>query len=170
MVDICTELAAEGKKVVVVSEWTQLLKLLQLDLADAGLQTGILHGELSGPARQRVSQEFRTGSTQVMLIQLQLAEGIELPEGDAIVIFEPWWNTKREEQAIGRLRRDERDKHVTVVRLVVPGSVEDGVQRVAQAKLADIEAVMQGHATGQGGGLSREDVDAILQPLAHPRA
>ena len=60
-----------------------------------------------------------------MLIQLQLAEAIELPEGNAIILYEPWWNTKREEQAIARLRRDQRNKHVTVVRLVIPGSDRD---------------------------------------------
>jgi SNF2 family DNA or RNA helicase len=164
--DICRELAQEGKKTVVVSEWTGMLQLIGEALTAEGLACDILHGELSGPARQRASQGFRVGKTQVMLIQLVLAEGIELPEGDAIILYEPWWNSKREEQAIGRLRRDERDKHVTVVRLVVPGSVEVGVQRVAQAKLADIDAVLQGHAaTGRGGGLSLADVTAILRPL-----
>ncbi len=166
LLDICRELADEGKKVVVVSEWTEMLKLIRASLADEGLLCDLLHGELTGPARQRVSAGFRIGATQVLLIQLQLAEGIELPEGDAIILYEPWWNTKREEQAIARLRRDERNKHVTVVRLVIPGSVEIGVQRVAQAKLADIEAVLQGHASEHGGGLSREDVDAIFAPAA----
>lgn len=165
LLDICRELAEEDKKVVVVSEWTEMLKLIRTALADEGLRCDMLHGELSGPARQRASEGFRTGATQVMLIQLLLAEGIELPEGDAIILYEPWWNTKREEQAIARLRRDERDKHITVVRLVVPGSVEAGVQRVAQAKLADIEAVLHGHASERGGGLSRQDVDVIFAPM-----
>jgi hypothetical protein len=54
---------------------------------------------------------------------------------------------------------------VTVIRLVVPGSVEAGVQRVAQAKLANIEAVMQGHASERGGGLTPADVEAIFAPM-----
>lgn len=45
------------------------------------------------------------------------------------------------------------------------GSVEIGVQRVAQAKLADIEAVMSGHASERSGGLQPTDVEAIFAPL-----
>jgi SNF2 family DNA or RNA helicase len=103
-----------------------------------------------------------------MLIQLTLAEGVEIPEGDAIIIFEPWWNSKKEEQAIGRLRRDERQKHINVIRLLVPGSVEDAVVRVAESKLADIEAVQRGQTDGLG-GLTLSDIDEFFQPLASRR-
>lgn len=55
---------------------------------------------------------------------------------------------------------------MTVLRRVIPGSVEIGAQRVAQAKLADIEAVLKGYASEHDGGLSRDDVDAIFAPPA----
>jgi hypothetical protein len=46
----------------------------------------------------------------------------------------------------------------------VAGSVENGVMRVAQAKLDDIEAVQAGHAAATG-GLSLDDIDEFFRPL-----
>lgn len=97
----------------------------------------------------------------VMLLQLNFAEGVELPEGDVLVVAEPWWNEKKIEQAIARLRRDERDKSITVIRLHVPGSVEEGVKRIAQRKLDDINAVNEGGRAGSA-ALSAEDIEAFL--------
>lgn len=162
--EICNELVADGRKIVITSEWNRLLENIQSDLNDEGIKSVMLYGDLSGPRRKKVSEEFRTGSAAVMLIQLTIAEGIELPEGDAIIICEPWWNRKKEEQAIARLRRDERDKHINVIRLIVPGSVELGVMRVAQAKLDDIEAVQKGHAAASG-GLGMDDIEEFFKPL-----
>lgn len=164
ILDICKELVADNRKIVITSEWNRLLHNIAADLKVEDIEAVFMSGELTGRNRLKVQEEFRTGKASVMLIQLTLAEGIELPEGDAIIICEPWWNRKKEEQAIARLRRDERDKHINVIRLIVPGSVEVGVTRVAQNKLDDIEAVQMGHAAASG-GLSIDDVEEFFKPL-----
>lgn len=159
--EICEELTSDGKRVVVVSEWTEWLDLMANDLRAGEIVAASLTGTLSGPQRKAEIDRFRSGEAMVMLIQLNFAEGVELPEGDAIVIAEPWWNEKKIEQAVGRLRRDERDKSISVIRLHVPGSVEEGVKRIAKRKLDDIEAVNEGGRAGAA-GLSAEDIEAFF--------
>lgn len=164
LLEICQELVEDGKKIVITSEWNRLLDNIAKDLLSAGIDAVFMTGDLSGKGRKEAEDAFRHGGASVMLIQLSLAEGIELPEGDAIIICEPWWNRKKEEQAIARLRRDERQKHINVIRLLVAGSVESGVVRVAQSKLDDIEAVQMGHAAATG-GLSLDDIEEFFKPL-----
>lgn len=164
VLEICRELVGDNQKIVITSEWNKLLENINQDLQNEGIETVSLTGKLSGSKRTLAQDSFRTGNASVMLIQLTLAEGIELPEGDAIIICEPWWNRKKEEQAIARLRRDERNKHINVIRLVVQGSVEMGVIRVAQGKLDDIESVQMGQAAATG-GLSMDDIDEFFRPL-----
>lgn len=159
--EICEEFTADGKRVVVVSEWTEWLTLIAADLKVEGIESASLTGKLTGPQRKSEIDRFRSGEAMVMLLQLNFAEGVELPEGDAIVVAEPWWNEKKIEQAIARLRRDERDKSITVIRLHVPGSVEEGVKRIAKRKLDDIDAVNEGGRAGSA-ALSAEDIEAFL--------
>jgi hypothetical protein len=168
LVEICQELVENGKKIVVTSEWNSILENISADLGFNSIRHVCITGNVTGKRRKDAFDAFRTGEASVMLIQLTLAEGVEIPEGDAIIIFEPWWNSKKEEQAIGRLRRDERQKHINVIRLLVPGSVEDAVVRVAESKLADIEAVQRGQTDGLG-GLTLSDIDEFFQPLASRR-
>jgi SNF2 family DNA or RNA helicase len=165
--EICAELVEDGRKIVITSEWNRFLDNIAMDLRQDGIEVVFVTGDLTGLKRRQAQEQFRTGKASVMLIQLTLAEGIELPEGDAIIICEPWWNRKKEEQAIARLRRDEREKHINVIRLLVAGSVERGVVHVAQSKLDDIEAVQAGHAAATG-GLSMDDIDEFFRPLEQP--
>jgi SNF2 family DNA or RNA helicase len=137
---------------------------ITIDLKSAGIDVVFMTVDLSGKCRKEAEDAFRQGGASVMLIQLPLAEGIELPEGDPIIICEPWWDRKKEEQAIARLRRDARQKHINVIRLLVTGSVESGVVRVAQSKLDDIEAVQMGHAAATV-GLSLDDIEEFFKPL-----
>lgn len=51
-----------------------------------------------------------------------------------------------------------------MTRLLVAGSVENGLVRVAQIKLDDIEAVQMGHAAASG-GLTLDDIDEFFRPL-----
>lgn len=162
--EICSELVDDDRKIVITSEWNRLLDNIATDLKQDGIEVVFVTGDMTGLKRKQAKEEFHNGRASVMLIQLTLAEGIELPEGDAIIICEPWWNRKKEEQAIARLRRDERDKHINVIRLLVAGSVENGVVRVAQSKLDDIEAVQMGHAAASG-GLNMDDIDEFFRPL-----
>lgn len=164
LVEVCLELRAEGKKIVIVSQWVDMLELVRAELAVLKMLCVQLDGNVPGPRRKEVTDEFRQGDAEVLLIQLFLAEGIELPEGDVIILCDPWWNAKREEQAVARLRRDEREKHVTMIRMIVAGSIEERVLDLADRKLADIDALHEGHSVG-GGKLTRNDIDLFLKPL-----
>ena len=166
--EICVELLGEGKRVVISSTFRSMLDIIESDFGENRIATVRIDGSVSGAARKRASEAFRAGKVSILLIQLSMAEGIELPEGDTIILFEPWWNSKKEEQAIARLRRDERDKHVTVLRFVVSNSVEEGVLKIATRKLADIEAVHEGQSLAAGAGLTLEDIEGFFRPLPMP--
>ena len=160
--ELCLELTADGKRVVLVSQWTEWLHLLKEGLGEVGITCAELTGEVkSGKRRSEEIAAFRGDRVQVLLLQLSFGEGFDLPEGDAVIICDPWWNKKKVEQAIARVRRDEREKTIQVIHLVAPDSVEEGVIRIAQDKLDDVDAVNEGGALGAR-SLTKEDVEAFF--------
>lgn len=118
IVEVCEEFTADGKFVMITSEWSEWLTLLHADLHAAGIEASLVIGAIGGDrARAEALDAYRSGRHKVLLLQLAMAEGVDLPQTDVHVIAEPWWNRAREDQATARARRDVRDKTVTVIRL-----------------------------------------------------
>lgn len=166
ILEICEEFTSDGKLVLITSEWSEWLSLLHQDLTQADIPSSLVIGSIGGDrARAAALGAYRRGETKVLLLQLVMAEGVDLPETDVHVIAEPWWNRAREDQATARARRDERNKTVTVIRMHVAGSVEDGVEKIATLKTSDLKAINTGAHDVQHGLLTQADIESMLNPL-----
>lgn len=166
ILETCEEFAADGKFVMVTSEWSEWLSLLHSDLTRAGIGSSLVIGKIGGDrARAQALENYRSGKHKVLLLQLAMAEGVDLPETDVHIIAEPWWNRAREDQATARARRDVRDKTVTVIRMHVAGSVEDGVEQLATAKKADLQTINSGADDLPKDGVTDAYIEMMLRPL-----
>lgn len=159
---ICAELQAQGKSVVVASEWVEFLKILAQEFKGAGYAHRLLHGTMRRDSRDEAIASFRCGLAPLLLVSLKVGGvGLDLPEGDVCIIVSPWWNPTVEQQMIARLRRNDRDATITAIRVIAKGTLEEGVLAIGEKKGEMIAAVMEG-ARGTAASLDLSDINMLL--------
>jgi SNF2 family DNA or RNA helicase len=154
------ELVEEGRRILVFSQFVQMLERIEPVLAEQK----ITYVKLTGSTRRRdeVIDRFRRGDAPVFLISLKAGGvGLNLTEADTVILFDPWWNPAVEEQAIDRTHRIGQDKPVFVYKLIAANTVEEKMLEMQARKRSLAEGTLE---TGEAGGfaLTEEDVAALL--------
>ena len=155
------ELAAEGRKALVFSQFTSLLALLRLRLDAAGR----VYEYLDGDTRDRsapVARFQNDPACGLFLISLKAGGvGLNLTAAENVFLLDPWWNPAVEMQAIDRTHRIGQTKPVFAYRLVARDTVEERILELQAHKRALADAIMD---AGEGGlrGLKREDLERLL--------
>ncbi|NUP04458.1 MAG: DEAD/DEAH box helicase [Polyangiaceae bacterium] len=160
LVESLDELAAEGRKALVFSQWTSMLDRIEPHLRDRALSFSRLDG--STRDRGAVVQTFQDpGGPPVMLLSLKAGGvGLNLTAADHVFLLDPWWNPAVEEQAADRAHRIGQDKPVMVYRLVAKDTVEERILALQETKrhLADVAI-----SAGSGGAsITKDDLLGLL--------
>ena len=167
---IASELDAEDRQIVIVSEWAEMLGLVAKELDGIGIRHVTLTGK-SGSITQRnsVISSFRTLQVRVLLMTLTVGGvGLDLPEASVMVFCEEWWNPAKMAQAAARMTRDDSKTHVTAIHLLVRGSLEEGVKAIAERKGEMVESILGDDSAATTGALTEADIEQLLQPLVQP--
>jgi len=155
------ELLREGRRVLVFSQWTTMLKLLRKELTDMGIETAYL----DGATRDRsavVAKAQAVDGPPVFLVSLKAGGvGLNLTAADVVIHYDPWWNPAVEQQASDRVHRIGQTKPVLVLRLAVEESVEDHILVLQERKRALAISAIESEADGVK-HLSRADLEAIF--------
>jgi SNF2 family DNA or RNA helicase len=163
LMDMLPELVDEGRKVLVFSQFTSMLALIEEELAKARIGYTLLTGSTTD--RESVIKGFQEGDIPVFLISLKAGGvGLNLTAADTVIHFDPWWNPAVENQATDRAHRLGQTKNVFVYKLVVSGSIEEKILAL-QDKKAELAA---GVLSEDGAALSKfgeSDIRALLAPL-----
>jgi hypothetical protein len=154
------QVAAEGHKALVFSQWTSLLDLVEPHLEKAGLRSVRLDGRTRD--RAAVVNEFQSDDgPPVMLTSLKAGgTGLNLTAADHVFLLDPWWNPAAEDQAADRAHRIGQERPVLVYRLIAKDTVEEGILALQAKKRALADAALEG--TGDAAGITREDLLALL--------
>lgn len=164
------ELVAEGRRVLVFSQFAQMLQLIEEALRQIGQPCLMLTGDTAPHHRGGVVERFQSGQCPILLISLKAGGvGLNLTAADTVIHVDPWWNPAVERQATDRAHRIGQDKPVFVYKLVIEGSIEDRIQTLQQRKSALADAVL-GHDTEQASKFSLDELNALLAPLEDPQA
>jgi SNF2 family DNA or RNA helicase len=168
LMEMLVELLDEGRKVLLFSQFTSMLGLIEPELE----KRGIPYAKLTGQTRDRETpiSDFQEGRVPLFLISLKAGgTGLNLTAADTVIHYDPWWNPAVEEQATARAHRIGQDKPVFVYKLMTQGTVEEKILALQDRKrgLAD-QLLKQGGIGGEGGGhlLTAGDLDVLFQPLA----
>lgn len=160
LVDHLRELADEGHRALVFSQFTSFLARVRSRLDAEGLG----HVYLDGRTRDRdaVIEEFRQGSAPAFLISLKAGGvGLTLTEATYVFVLDPWWNPATEAQAVDRAHRIGQHQPVTVYRLVASDTIEEKVMELKSRKAALFAQVVDGDGA-MSGAVTAEDVRALL--------
>lgn len=139
LIDDLATAIAEGRKVLVYSQFTSMLSLIGKRLKECGWRYAYLDGSTQN--REKVVTEFQEDSSiPLFLISLKAGGiGLNLTAADYVYLYDPWWNNAVENQAIDRAHRIGRKDTVIAKRLVILESIEEKMMKLKAAKtsLAD---------------------------------
>ncbi|MES2717538.1 MAG: DEAD/DEAH box helicase [Pseudomonadota bacterium] len=157
-------LVAEGRRILVFSQFTRMLALVQMELQALGLPHLVLTGDTPTAQRGALVAQFQAGQAPIFLVSLKAGGvGLNLTAADTVLHLDPWWNPAVEQQASARAHRIGQTQPVVVYRLVVAGSIEERLLALQQRKALLADAVLGSAAAASA--LQAADVQALLAPL-----
>lgn len=163
--DLLAELVAEGRRVLVFSQFVEMLHLIEADLTEAGIPYLVLTGQTQN--RADVLERFAKDAAPVFLLSLKAGGvGLTLTEADTVILYDPWWNPAVERQAMDRTHRIGQDKPVFVHRLVAAGTVEEKILDMQSRKQALADALFETEGGETGPLLDEATLQDLFAPLA----
>ncbi|MDT7522213.1 DEAD/DEAH box helicase [Rhodoferax sp. TBRC 17198] len=165
LTDLLVPLVDEGRRVLVFSQFTELLELIADALSALRLPFLSLTGNTRPVQRGEVVKRFQDLEVPVLLVSLKAGGvGLNLTAADTVIHMDPWWNPAVEEQATARAHRIGQDQPVFVYKLVVEGSIEERMLELQMRKLALSDSVL-GHDAEGAPKFDEADLQALLAPL-----
>ncbi len=166
LMQMLPEMIEEGRRILLFSQFTSMLSIIEKELKAAGID----YCKLTGRTRKRdeVIGRFQDGDVPVFLISLKAGGvGLNLTAADTVIHYDPWWNPAVENQATDRAHRIGQTKAVFVYKLITEDSVEDKILALQQKKqsLADAIYARQGGGGDAASSLTAEDLNELLKPL-----
>lgn len=158
--ELLEPLVAEGQKVLVFSQFVQMLHLLEKECRARQINTHTLTGQTKD--RQAVVNAFQADAGPgVFLLSLRAAgTGLNLTNASYVVLYDPWWNPAVEAQAIDRSHRIGQTQTVNAYRLIAPGTVEEKIWELQQSKAQTIADVLG--EEGFARSLSKADLEYLF--------
>ncbi len=142
--EIVDECMNGGKRMLVFSQFTEMLTILREELMARRLDTFYLDGKTPPSERVTLCDRFNVGEADIFLISLKAGgTGLNLTGADTVLLYDLWWNPAVEEQAADRAHRMGQKNVVQVIRLVTEGTIEEKMYQLQQRKKDLISQVVQ---------------------------
>ncbi len=164
LMDMLPEQLEEGRRILVFSQFTRMIALIEKEL-DAHK---IGYSKLTGQTRKREEaiERFKSGEVDVFLISLKAGGvGLNLTEADTVIIYDPWWNPAVESQAADRAHRIGQDKPVFVYKLMTENTVEEKILAMQEKKRALADSIYNGGKKEQSAKFTSDDLTELFKPL-----
>ena len=162
LLDLLPTLVEDGRRVLLFSQFTEMLALVEPELQRLKLPYLLLTGETAD--RAGLVQRFQQGEVPLFLISLKAGGvGLNLTAADTVILYDPWWNPAVEQQAVDRAYRIGQDKPVFVYKLLASGTVEDKMIDLQARKAGLADLLLKGVASDAA--LNAEDFDDLFKPL-----
>lgn len=161
LLELVTEATNAGHKVLIFSQFVQMLSIIRKVLEAKSLP----YCYLDGQTKDRVTpiKSFETNpEIKLFLISLKAGgTGLNLTAADTVILYDPWWNPMVENQAIDRTHRIGQTHKVQVFRLITKGTVEEKILQLQQNKRELFETVIEG---GQNvlKAMTKEDIKKLF--------
>ncbi len=161
LMSLLDEANSNGHKVLVFSQWTSFLNLVEPHLEKNEIAYDRLDGATKN--RQEIVDKFQSpDGPPVLLLSLKAGgTGLNLTAADHVVLLDPWWNPAVEDQAADRTHRIGQTKPVFVYRIVARDTVEERILKLQEKKRALFDA-----ALGDAAAAARVTKEDLLELLS----
>uniref|UniRef100_A0A673MVE3 Chromodomain-helicase-DNA-binding protein 3-like n=1 Tax=Sinocyclocheilus rhinocerous TaxID=307959 RepID=A0A673MVE3_9TELE len=160
------KLKEQGHRVLVFSQMTKMLDLLEDFLDYEGYKYERIDGSVTGALRQEAIDRFNApGACQFCFLLSTRAGGlgINLATADTVIIFDSDWNPHNDIQAFSRAHRIGQANKVMIYRFVTRASVEERITQVAKRKMMLTHLVVRPGLGSKAGSMSKQELDDILK-------
>ena len=163
------EMIAEGRTILIFSQFTGMLALIEDAMAELRIPLMKLTGDTPEGKRGEVVRRFQAGEAPLMLVSLKAGGvGLTLTAADTVIQVDPWWNPAVDAQAHARAHRIGQTRPVFVHQLAIEGSIEERMLELQARKRALADGLL-----GRDGGerlqkFSADEIDRLLAPLQSP--
>lgn len=141
LMEMVTEMVEEGRRILIFSQFTSMLQLIEAGLQAQNIPLVKLTGQTK--KRDQVITAFQSGDIPVFLISLKAGGvGLNLTAADTVIHYDPWWNPAAEDQASDRAWRIGQDKPVFVYKLVTNQSIEEKIILMQKAKAQLAQSIL----------------------------
>lgn len=160
--DLIQAAKENNRRVLLFSQFTSMLSIIEEELNELGLETFYLRGSTPPKERIEMVDAFNAGEKDVFLISLKAGgTGLNLTGADTVILYDLWWNPAVEEQAAGRAHRIGQKRVVEVWRMIAEGTIEERMNSLQQEKRELFQRVIQGNET-QLQQMTEDDIRLIL--------
>ena len=163
LMEMIPELVGEGRRILLFSQFTSMLALIEDELHKHAIPYVMLTGDTTD--RATPVREFQAGKVPLFLLSLKAGgTGLNLTAADTVIHYDPWWNPAVERQATDRAHRIGQDKPVFVYKLIVEEGIEEAIELLKSRKAALAEALFAGTSKAPL-DLTEADISALFAPL-----
>ena len=165
LMELLPDMLAEGRRVLLFSQFTSMLTLIEVELKKRGLSWVKLTGQ--SQKRDALIERFTSGEVPLFLISLKAGGvGLNLPQADTVIHYDPWWNPAVETQATDRAHRIGQTQSVWVLKLVAQGTIEERILALQERKAALADSMYSGAAARKQPLFTESDLAELLKPLS----
>ncbi|WP_296943182.1 DEAD/DEAH box helicase [uncultured Massilia sp.] len=162
LLELLDTLLSEGRKVLVFSQFTSMLALVEQALRARGVAYALLTGDTED--RAATVAAFQQGEVPVFLVSLKAGGvGLNLTAADTVIHYDPWWNPAAENQATDRAWRIGQGQPVFVYKLIARGTLEEMIQDMQRRKAALADALLAPEG-GLAEAIRPDDLRALFAP------
>jgi SNF2 family DNA or RNA helicase len=164
-VELLTEALGSGQKVVVFSQYLEMLSIIEMHCK----KKGIGYASIKGSTRDRNEQlrKFREDPNCSLFVASLLAAGvgIDLTVASVVIHYDRWWNPAKENQATDRVHRIGQNRGVQVFKFVTKNTIEEHIHELIEKKKGLLESIIG--AEDQITYLTRDELLAVFEKLFH---
>jgi SNF2 family DNA or RNA helicase len=160
------KLLAEGRKILVFSQFTSMLDLIEIELEQQDIEFVTLRGDTRD--RKTPIKRFQNGEVSLFLLSLKAGgTGLNLTAADTVIHYDLWWNPAVESQATDRAHRIGQDKPVFVYKLIGRGTIEQRILELQARKNLLVQAILNDE-TNLLAKFNEADVNMLFDPIDVP--
>lgn len=136
VIEITKEVIYNNKKIVIFSQFTKSLDILEEKFKNLNFNSVRLDGSITKKQREKIVFDFQNNKNiNIFLISLKAGGvGLNLTSANTALLLEPWWNPAVEEQAFARIDRIGQQQETTIYRLFYKNSVEEKIYKLLEEK------------------------------------
>ena len=165
LMELLPEMLAEGRRVLLFSQFTSMLTLIEAELKKRNIPWVKLTGQ--SQKRDALIEQFTNGVVPLFLISLKAGGvGLNLPQADTVIHYDPWWNPAVETQATDRAHRIGQTQSVFVYKLVAQGTIEERILALQERKAALAQSMYSGSVARKQPLFTEGDLAELLKPLS----
>ena len=165
LMEMLPEMLAEGRRILLFSQFTSMLSLIEAELKKRKIAWVKLTGQ--SQKRDELIDQFTSGAVPLFLISLKAGGvGLNLPQADTVIHYDPWWNPAVETQATDRAHRIGQTQSVWVVKLVAQGTIEERILALQERKAALADSMYSGATARKQPLFTEGDLAELLKPLS----